>query len=249
MANVKFSSLAKGTYVNTTAYTVADIVDYSGSSYACIANTTGNLPTNTTYWALLASKGSTGIQGIQGIPGTIGLTGTSFIWKGAYSTSTAYVVNDNVSYGGSSYICILDSTGNLPTNTTYWSLLALAGTGIVGSVVGPLVMTGSALSIPVATSTANGYLSSADWTTFNIGINVQTLTANITLTAGTDPMYQYLDPSTASWTITLDTASASAGDRFVIKNNDVYTVLLSNYTARNDSIGYNLCTRFKSIHL
>ncbi len=57
----------------------------------------------------------------------------------------------------------------------------------------------------------------------NAGINVQTLTANITLTAGTDPMYQYLDPSTASWDITLDTASASAGDRFVIKNNDVYT--------------------------
>ncbi len=57
----------------------------------------------------------------------------------------------------------------------------------------------------------------------NAGINVATLVANITLTAGTDVMYQYLNPSTANWTVTLDTASATAGDRFVIKNNDVYT--------------------------
>jgi len=33
-----------------------------------------------------------------------------------------------VSYNGSSYICILASTGNLPTNTTYWSQLSSAGT-------------------------------------------------------------------------------------------------------------------------
>ena len=55
------------------------------------------------------------------------------------------------------------------------------------------------------------------------GINVETLTANKTLTSGTDYIYQNLDPSTASWTITLDTASAVAGDRFVIKNTDVAT--------------------------
>ena len=41
-------------------------------------------------------------------------------WKGAYAGGTAYVVNDVVSYNGNSYICILASTGNLPTSTTYW---------------------------------------------------------------------------------------------------------------------------------
>ena len=55
-------------------------------------------------------------------------------WLGAYSAGTAYVVNDVVSYNNSSYICILNSTGNLPTNATYWSLMALAG---AGDVVGP----------------------------------------------------------------------------------------------------------------
>ena len=41
-------------------------------------------------------------------------------WKGTYAGGTAYVVNDVVSYLGNSYICILASTGNLPTDTTYW---------------------------------------------------------------------------------------------------------------------------------
>lgn len=50
-------------------------------------------------------------------PQWVGIT-----WRGAYSGATAYVVNDAVSYtDGLSYICILASTGNIPTNTTYWS--------------------------------------------------------------------------------------------------------------------------------
>ena len=64
-----------------------------------------------------------GIQGIQGIPGTKWNT-----WKWAYSGATAYVVDDVVSYLGSSYICILASTGNIPTNNTYWNIFALKGT-------------------------------------------------------------------------------------------------------------------------
>jgi len=63
MANKLLSALLKGTYSAITAYTVGDIVDYLGGSYACKVNSTGNLPTNTTYWALLADKGDTGAGG------------------------------------------------------------------------------------------------------------------------------------------------------------------------------------------
>lgn len=49
------------------------------------------------------------------------------IWQGAYNGATAYVVDDAVSYNGSSYICILNSTGNLPTNGTYWEIIASKG--------------------------------------------------------------------------------------------------------------------------
>lgn len=56
-------------------------------------------------------------------------TGKGFTWRGAYNSGTAYVPNDVVSSSGSSYINILASTGNAPTNATYWSLVASAGSG------------------------------------------------------------------------------------------------------------------------
>ncbi len=42
----------------------------------------------------------------------------------AYSGATPYTVGSMVSYSGSNYYCILASTGNLPTNTTYWYLIS-----------------------------------------------------------------------------------------------------------------------------
>tara|TARA_S200000501_G_C20851252_1_gene755736 strand:- start:475 stop:2517 length:2043 start_codon:yes stop_codon:yes gene_type:complete len=45
-------------------------------------------------------------------------------WKGAYNASTAYEVNDAVSYQGSSYIAITATTNNLPTVTTNWNKMA-----------------------------------------------------------------------------------------------------------------------------
>lgn len=53
----------------------------------------------------------------------------------AYNGATAYVVGNKVSYNGSSYVCILNSTGNLPTNTTYWLLIAQKGDNTTASAV------------------------------------------------------------------------------------------------------------------
>lgn len=44
--------------------------------------------------------------------------------KGTYDSSTTYAPMDIVKYGVSSYVCKLESTGNVPTNTTYWQILA-----------------------------------------------------------------------------------------------------------------------------
>lgn len=54
------------------------------------------------------------------------------------------------------------------------------------------------------------------------GINVETLTGNKTLVPGTDKIYQYLDEGGSSRIITLNTASASAGDRFIIRHNGAH---------------------------
>jgi hypothetical protein len=85
-------------------------------------------------------KGDTGDTGPQGPAGATGATGAQgpqgpagLNWLGAYSGATAYVVDDAVSYNGSSYVCKLNSTGNLPTNSTYWDLLAEKGAPGAGS--------------------------------------------------------------------------------------------------------------------
>ncbi len=58
----------------------------------------------------------------------VNLGAIRFNWRGAYAGGTAYVADDVVSSGGSSYICILASTGNAVSNTTYWSQMSAAGT-------------------------------------------------------------------------------------------------------------------------
>lgn len=76
-------------------------------------------------------KGDTGAIGVQGPQGIKGDTGTSLRFKGAWSNTVAYVSDssyiDIVTYNGSSYICKTSSTGQTPTNTTYWTLLAQKG--------------------------------------------------------------------------------------------------------------------------
>ena len=47
--------------------------------------------------------------------------------KGDYDPNTTYEMLDIVSYNGSSYIAKGTTTGNLPTNTTYWQLSAYGG--------------------------------------------------------------------------------------------------------------------------
>jgi len=73
---------------------------------------------------------------------TINLGSIKFKWKGTYAGGTAYTVDDVVEYNGSSYICILASTGNLPTNATYFEQMSSAGTnGTDGTDLGTTLTT------------------------------------------------------------------------------------------------------------
>jgi len=64
-----------GEYDNGTAYAIGDLVSYQGSTYGATAPTTGNLPTDTDFWQLIAEKGDTGEAGPQGPQGEVGPTG------------------------------------------------------------------------------------------------------------------------------------------------------------------------------
>jgi len=72
----------RGEYDELITYDLADSVSFNGSSYVAIQPTTGNLPTNNTFWQLLAEKGETGDQGLQGESGGIFehvLSGETFV--------------------------------------------------------------------------------------------------------------------------------------------------------------------------
>ena len=72
----------------------------------------------------------------------INIGSIKFKWQGAYAGGTAYTVDDVVSYNGSSYICIQASTGNLPTNATYFEQMSSAGTnGADGTDFGTILTT------------------------------------------------------------------------------------------------------------
>ena len=61
---------------------------------------------------------------------TINLGNIKFNWKGTYNNSTAYAVDDVVSSGGSSYVCILASTTTFQLST-YWDIMSSAGTKLM----------------------------------------------------------------------------------------------------------------------
>lgn len=89
-------------------------------------------------------QGPAGPTGPQGPTGPTGPQGTKGMkWEGAYSSATAYQVDDVVSYGGASYICIVGSTNRTPSgNPTYWSVVSAKGdTGPQGP-TGPTGATG-----------------------------------------------------------------------------------------------------------
>ena len=98
----------KGEYDSNTQYYFQNMVTYGGSLYICKADAKGKTPTNTAYWEKISEKGEKGDVGVN----------TNF--KGEYKASTAYVLGDAVVYQGNLYYAKASTTGNLPTNTTYW---------------------------------------------------------------------------------------------------------------------------------
>ena len=63
---------------------------------------------------------------------TINIANLTFTHKGSYDGSTAYVKNDVVYYAtnGNAYIAKQGTTGNVPTNGTYWSQFTAGSGGI-----------------------------------------------------------------------------------------------------------------------
>jgi chemotaxis protein histidine kinase CheA len=168
--------------------------------------------------------GATGSTGATGATGPEGL-----VWRGAYAGGTSYVIDDAVSYNGSSYICKLASTGNLPTNTTYWDILAqqgASGSG-AGDVVGPASAVNDRLAAFDGTTgklikdsgfTAASFAKYAD-TTANFTGTLQNSGSNVLVASNIGSSVQAYDSNLTSFvtTFTLPTTDGTADQ--VLKTN------------------------------
>ena len=91
-----------GEWASATQYEANDIVKYGGNVYVYTygLKTSGNLPTDNAYWALM----------VEG-----------FKFSGVFDSAVEYQVGDGVTHGGKVYVAVIDTQGNTPPNATYWS--------------------------------------------------------------------------------------------------------------------------------
>jgi hypothetical protein len=140
----------QGTWLVGTSYGVGSVVGFGGSSYVALtANVSREPDVSPTFWALLAqagipgTPGAAGPQGPAGVPGTVGVT-----YRGTWVTTTAYLANDVVVFGGGTYLATTSSLGSEPdVSLAQWAVLAQ--NGVVGA-TGPA---GAAATVSVGTVT------------------------------------------------------------------------------------------------
>jgi len=151
----KFRYDFRGAWSVSTEYERNDVVRYGGNVYVYTLGTasTGNLPTNTAFWAIMVSgteyRGAWDIAEEYEIGQIVSYGGKVYIaiqsvntaqnpvtataywsvfvdgiqYEGTYSGSTAYQKGDVVKYGGAVYIAKSNTTGTLPSNTGTWDIL------------------------------------------------------------------------------------------------------------------------------
>ena len=121
----KIKPVFKGTYDNSTAYVLDDIVYYNGSSYVAKTSTTGNLPTDATKWNVLAS-GSGGVWDSTLSIGSAGQvvkvnSGATALEFGTISSDYVKIATQNVS----SAVASVNFDNSVVDFSTYKSLVVV----------------------------------------------------------------------------------------------------------------------------
>ncbi len=159
----------QGTWLAGSSYAVGSVVGFGGASYVALSANAGREPdVSPAFWAVLAqagvagAPGAVGPQGPAGAPGRVGVT-----FRGAWAAQTAYLANDVVSFGGSTYLAATTSLGSQPdVSPSQWAVLAVNGaTGATGpSGAAALVSVGTVTTAPAgsqASVTNSGTASAA----------------------------------------------------------------------------------------
>lgn len=170
-------------------------------------------------------------------------TALAALHKGAWSGATAYIAADIVTSGGSSYICILAHTNQVPPNATYWAVIADKGAagsnGSNGSAGtnGTDGAFGGALTIEYTFSTTT--------TDSDPGSGVLRL-SNATQASSTVIRADLLDINVTDWTTALDSfddsTSTIKGHIRLVKKTDASKWLTFSVSALATPSGYRNIT-------
>ena len=132
----RFGVSKADTYSAATTYLADDEVVYTGLLYKATQETTGNLPTNSNYWtavetvsSAISAEVATEASARAAADEALSVTSQTLLARfgvsdqDTYNAATAYTTNDEVVYLGILYRAKGPTTGNLPTNATYWELI------------------------------------------------------------------------------------------------------------------------------
>ena len=127
----------QGDYLNSTSYKVGQVVRLGGFVYVCTADTVGNAPPNTSYWARLASgiKWNPSTQTYTGVAATnvsssgssaqFSITRQGTVYTASVTTAgTAYAINDTLKVLGSNL------SGISPANDVILTVTGVTAGGI-----------------------------------------------------------------------------------------------------------------------
>lgn len=198
----------QGAYNSGTTYEVNDVVTYGGKSYVYIntTNASNNLPTNATYWSVM-SEGQD--------------------YKGNWATATAYLVDDIVVRGGSTYICLIANTSgtfatDLAANKWQSFTRGLRNRGFWATTTAYLVD-------DIVTNGISYYVALLDHTSGSGGFAAEAAERWTEVVSGTDSLpsqsgnANYLlstNGNAAVWTTSLQISSAQISNSLIVTNDD-----------------------------
>jgi hypothetical protein len=110
----------RGDWLSAAAYVKNDAVRYAGQTWLALAPNGGSAPS--------ASNGNWGVLAGKGDKGDKGDNGAAFSWKYTWTSTTAYAINDAVTFDGAAYVALVANTNVTPsTSPATWLLFAARG--------------------------------------------------------------------------------------------------------------------------
>ena len=200
LSNIAGSGIGVSSATGNVTVSNTGVLSAIAGSGISVSSATGNVTLANT-GVLSFSGGSTGLLPSSATTGTVSLSGTLGVGYGGTGQTT--YTNGQLLIG--------NTTGNTLTKTTLTAgsgvsisngagSITISATGSGGTVTAvtgtaPVVSSGGAtpaISMPVATTSVDGYLSSTDWTTFNNKgsgtVTSVTATSPVASTGGTTPV-------------------------------------------------------------